>query len=254
MLITLNGIVVGERIVGENSSFLDIFTDKLGLVEVMAHGVKKVGGKNSSSASLFSYARFCLKKSGNRYTINSTEPICSFYNISSSIEALSLAAYFAEVIRYCATSEEEHSELLRFVCMTYYQLSKQKLSLQFIKAVFEFRFITHIGFMPDLRACRECICYTHERMYFLPNDGFIICSDCYDEISEVSSDAFQLNPTVLHTLRYVAYSPEEKLFNFKISPENERYFAAVTEYYLLTQLNRSFPTLEYYKNITLNQF
>ncbi len=249
MLITLKGMVVGERIVGENSSFLDIFTDKLGLVEVMAHGVKKVGGKNSSATSLFSYATFCLKKSGNRYTVNSTEPICSFYNISNSIEALSLAAYFAEVIRYCATSEEEHSDLLRFVCMTYFHLAKQKLSLQFIKAVFEFRFITHIGFMPDLRACRECICYTHDRMYFIPEEGFIICDDCYDESGYSEYNSFLLNQTVLHTMRYVAYSAEEKLYNFRISPENERVFAAISEFYLLTQLNRSFPTLEYYKNI-----
>ena len=46
MLITLKGLVIGQRIIGENSCFLDLFTDKLGMIEVMAHGAKKIGGKN----------------------------------------------------------------------------------------------------------------------------------------------------------------------------------------------------------------
>lgn len=254
MLITLNGIVIGERVIGENSCFLDIFTDKLGIVEVMAHGVKKIGGKNSGAASLFSYSKFCLKKSGSKYTINSSEPICSFYDICRSIEGLSLASYFAEIIRYCATSEEDHTELLRFVCMTYFHLQKGKLSLRFIKAVFEFRFITHIGFMPDLRACKECICYDNDEMYFLPDEGALYCSDCYEEcrgdIGE--ANAFLLNPTVLHTLRYVAYSDIEKLYRFSVSEQNEKLFSAIAEFYLLTQLGRGFKTLDYYKNISFN--
>ena len=35
MLITLKGLVIGQRIIGENSCFLDLFTDKLGMIEVM---------------------------------------------------------------------------------------------------------------------------------------------------------------------------------------------------------------------------
>ena len=35
MLITLKGLVIGQRIIGENSCFLDLFTDKLGMIEVI---------------------------------------------------------------------------------------------------------------------------------------------------------------------------------------------------------------------------
>ena len=195
MLITLKGLVIGQRIIGENSCFLDLFTDKLGMIEVMAHGAKKIGGKNSGAASLFSYATFCVSRSSKGYTLNSAEPICSFYNISADIEALSLAAYFADIIKYCATSEEEHEDLLRFTCMTYFQLEKQKLPLRFIKAIFEFRFLSRMGF--------------------------------------------------------VAYSETDKMYRFRISKENEKLFSAIAEFYLLAQLNRSFPTLDYYKNIAI---
>lgn len=252
MLITLKGLVIGQRIIGENSCFLDLFTDKLGMIEVMAHGAKKIGGKNSGAASLFSYATFCVSRSSKGYTLNSAEPICSFYNISADIEALSLAAYFADIIKYCATSEEEHSDLLRFTSMTYFQLEKQKLPLRFIKAIFEFRFLSRIGFMPDLRACRECIAYQSDTMMFLPVEGVIYCLDCYEEHTELlEKNAFALNHTLLHTLRYVAYSDTDKMYRFRISKENEKLFSAIAEFYLLSQLNRSFPTLDYYKNIVI---
>ena len=114
--------------------------------------------------------------------------------------------------------------------MTYFQLEKQKLPLGFIKAIFEFRFLSRIGFMPDLRACRECIAYQSDTMMFLPVEGVIYCSDCYEEHSELlEKNAFALNPTLLHTLRYVAYSDTDKMYKFRISKENEKLFCAVSD-------------------------
>ena len=87
---------------------------------------------------------------------------------------------------------------------------------------------------------------------FLPVEGVIYCSDCYEEHSELlEKNAFALNPTLLHTLRYVAYSDTDKMYRFRISKENEKLFCAVAEFYLLAQLNRTFPTLDYYKNIVI---
>ena len=67
----------------------------------------------------------------------------------------------------------------------------------------------------------------------------------------LEKNAFALNPTLLHTLRYVAYSDTDKMYRFRISKENEKLFSAIAEFYLLSQLNRSFPTLDYYKNIVI---
>lgn len=250
MLVTVKGIVVGRREVGESGCFLDVFTDRAGLIEVMAHGAKKIGGSNLAASSMFAYAEFCLSKKGTRYTINSTRPIYTFHDISKSIEAFSLAAYFADIIKYCSTSEEDHSELLRFVCMAFYQLEKGKRPINFIKAVFEFRFITHIGFMPDLRACQECACYLDDTMYFLPSEGMIFCSNCYTKLAFTrNKDAYELDPTLLHIMRYVAYSDTEKMFKFRISEKYEQRFGEITEAYIEAQLETSFNTLKYYKDV-----
>lgn len=252
MLITVEGIVIKQRIIGEANCFLDILTGELGLIEVTAHGIKKLTSKNAGSTSLFSYATFCLNKNGTRYTLNSSEPKYKFHKLSQNLEALSLAVYFADILRYCSASEQKEENILRFFAMTLYKLENKNCSLPLVKAVFEFRLMCKIGFLPDLRACQECITYESDEMYFLPSEGLIYCGDCLAEKEQLlASKRFALSPTLLYTMRYVAYSDIKKMYSFKLSDVATVQFGEVSEYYLLEHLNKSFRSLEYYKNLLL---
>ena len=46
MLVTVEGIVIGRRSIGEDSCFIDVLTDEYGVIEATAHGVKKITSKN----------------------------------------------------------------------------------------------------------------------------------------------------------------------------------------------------------------
>ena len=85
MLVTVEGIVIGRRDVGESNCFLDILTKEYGVIEAMAHGVRKQGSRNASAAGLFSYSIFCLKKTNLRYSINSTQPKYNFFGLFSPV-------------------------------------------------------------------------------------------------------------------------------------------------------------------------
>ena len=37
MLVTVDGIVIGRRSIGENSCFIDVLTDEYGVIEATAH-------------------------------------------------------------------------------------------------------------------------------------------------------------------------------------------------------------------------
>ena len=49
------GIVLKERIVGEQDKFIDILTKEHGLMEISVKGARKINGKSGSSAQLFAY-------------------------------------------------------------------------------------------------------------------------------------------------------------------------------------------------------
>lgn len=248
MLVTVEGIVIGRRTIGENNCFIDVLTDEYGVIEATAHGIRKLTSKNAGACGLFSYSRFCFAKTGVKYTLNSAEPKYSFYGISSDLETLSLAAYFAEVLKDTATAEQESKGLVRFMSVSLYEIEKRRLPLSQIKAVFELRLAAMLGFAPDLRACRECVCYESKEMYLDFSDSTIICGNC----AKGKNDDFErLTPSVLYAMRFIVYSPLEKIYRFSLPSVQLAKLSDICEKYLLGQLERSFRSLDYYKSIVI---
>lgn len=249
MLETVDGIVIGKRDIGESNCFLDILTNRFGVVEVTAHGVKKLNSKNASSAGLFSYSKFCLNKTNLRYTLNSVEPICSFYGLSSDLKRFSLAVYLADIIKYTSASEQSGEDILRFFAITLYKLQKEEADSEIIKAAFELRTASMLGFLPDLRACRECGRYENGRMFFSYADNNLICGECLPSNKNQNEELMELSHDLLYTLRYVTYSEAEKVYGFTLKGQTRKSFAEFSENYILRHLGRSFDTLDYYKNV-----
>lgn len=254
MLVTVDGIVIGKRDIGENNCFLDILTKEYGVIEVTAHGVKKVGSKNASAAGLFSYSKFCFNKSNLRYTLNSAEPMHSFFALSSDLKKYSLAIYFADIIKYTSASEQSGGDILRFFAITLYTLQKENSDCDVIKAAFEFRISSMLGFLPDLRACHNCGKYTNEKMFFSFDNCDLTCGDCMSEedipkIIYEDSVIVELSETLLYTMRFVTYSDIGKVYGFTLKGETRTDFSKLAERYILSQLGRGFKTLDYYKNL-----
>ncbi len=248
MLVTVEGIIIGKRTIGENNCFLDILTDEFGVIEATAHGIRKITSKNAGACGLFSYSRFCLAKSGLKYTLNSAEPKYSFHGLSNDIEALSLAAYFAEIIKTTAAPEQEAEGFLRLMAVSLFEIEKRKITLTQAKAVFELRIASMLGFAPDLRACRSCICYEHERMYFNYTSGIIICADCLEQLDDSYSE---LSPTLLYAMRFIVYSDVNRIYHFNLKSTCLSQLSALSERYLLLHTDRNFKSLDYYNSIKL---
>lgn len=249
MLVTVEGIVIGKRDIGESNCFLDVLTNRFGVIEATAHGIKKLNSKNASSAGLFSYSKFCFNKTNLRYTLNSAEPICSFYGLSSDLKRFSLAVYLADIIKYTSASEQSGEDMLRFFAITLYKLQKENSDIEIIKAAFELRAASMLGFLPDLRACRECGRYINGKMFFSFKDNNLICEECLAVGESRNEELLELSGDMLHTMRFVTYSAADKIYGFTLKGKTREDFKAFCEDYLLRQLGRGFDTLEYYKNV-----
>ncbi|MCL2077568.1 MAG: DNA repair protein RecO [Oscillospiraceae bacterium] len=249
-MITLNGIIIGQRNVGESSRYLDILTEEFGVIEATAHAIKKINSKNAGSTSLFTYAKFCLNKNNkNRYSINSAEPIYSFHKLSADFTAFSLAAYFAELIKYTSATEQKSDGLLRFFAISLYELEKKDASFSLIKSAFELRLSMILGLSPDLIACAECFCYEHAEIFFAAGEGKLFCGDCFYDTNFINQNTFILTPSLLQAMRFIVFSRVEKIYKFELGEKNLRELGFITEEYLLYHLGKKFRTLEYYKKI-----
>ncbi|MCM1298795.1 MAG: DNA repair protein RecO [Firmicutes bacterium] len=249
MLVTVEGIVIGKRDIGENNCFIDVLTNQFGVIEATAHGVKKTNSSILASAGLFSYSKLCFNKNNLKYTLNSAEPKHSFFGLSSDLTKFSLAVYLADIIKYTSASEQNGEDILRFFAITLFELEKENADCDIIKAVFELRIASMLGFLPDLRACRGCGEYLKDTMYFSFDNSSLICGDCERTERKIGEILTEISHDLLYTLRYVVYSPVEKLYKFALKGKTRKDFANFCERYLLKQLDRGFKTLDYYKNI-----
>lgn len=247
MLITTEGIVIRERYVGENDKYIDILTKSYGIIEASVKGAKKLTSKNGSATQLFSYSKFCFNQSKNKYIVNSTEIIKSFYNIRLDLQKLALASYFADLLKFSVVSEEPSETVLRLFLNTLFFLCKDTHSLNLLKSIFELRLMTEIGLMPDLVACNICKKYEDEEMYFFVNEGNFLCKNCF--IGCENEDIIKINKIDLHVLRYIIFSEYDKLFNFKINDSVQKKLSKITEKYVLSHMNRNFKTLDFYKSL-----
>ena len=135
------------------------------------------------------------------------------------------------------------------MAVTLYELDKKRASFELIKSVFELHICTMLGFAPDLRACRICMCYEHERMFFDFEESCIVCGDCAEEYSHSLSELTQLTPSLLYAMRHMVFSPVDKIYRIEIGGDELKKLSGITEKYLLKQLDRGFRSLEYYYSV-----
>lgn len=248
-MITAEGIVLKERSVGEQDKFIDILTKDRGVLELSVKGAKKINGKSGSSTQLFAYSKFCINERGERLYLNSAEPIHIFYGLRSSLTKISLASYFADVLRYCIDSEAQSGDIMRLYLNTLHYLEKDTRSEALLRSVFELRLLSEIGFMPDVLACRGCGAFEPEELVFSVEDGGFYCADCGKD--HENEKYMRLKLPVLRAVRHIVLSDYERLFNFRVSDEMQKKLSLFTENYLLTHVGRGFQTLDFYKSLII---
>ena len=106
--------------------------------------------------------------------------------------------------------------------------------------------LTMSGYMPDLVGCQQCGEYEAEGFYFFPATGTLVCTDCQKMPPQGS---ILLTKAQLAAMRHIIYSESGRIFGFKMSGEGLQNLGKITEIYLKAQLEKSFPSLDFYHSL-----
>ena len=256
MTTEVRGLIIRTVDIKETDRLVTIFTEEQGVMTALARGARSLKSRKLAATMQFCYGKYLLYKQGDKLWIKEAELIENFFDIGQSIEGLALANYIAEVLSDVTIAEAD-KDLLRLSLNSLYAISKGLYSVEKIKAVFEIRAASVLGFMPNVLSCHRC----EERegdFFFDIMGGIIECRACHEkrEKGRVEHD----DPHESHiicilsegakiALGYAIYSPIERVFSFNISDEDMRLFARASEEYILNQLGHSFRSLEFYKKI-----
>jgi len=245
MFYKTEGIVLRETAYKDSDKILNVLTKDHGKVTLKARGVRKNTSPLKSACQLLAYSEFTYQEFHGQYVIK--EAVCRemFPELRSDIEAVSLGFYFAQAAEVLSEEDYYDPALLSLLLNGLYALAKLKKPQSVVKAAFEWRLAAMAGYAPDLGGC--AVCGKREPDRFNVNRGVLQCAQCQHE--DLGGLRLPVSPGTLAALRYIASCDEKRIFSYRLGEEAMRELCGVTETYLITQLERGFPTLELYKSL-----
>ncbi|HIT53538.1 MAG TPA: DNA repair protein RecO [Candidatus Fimivicinus intestinavium] len=245
MRLNTDGLVIREQNIGEADRRVTLLTRDYGLVHAFARGARRIKSNTLTATQLLSYSRFSIFQGRDCYIIDEAEPIEVFFTLRGDMEALSLALYFAQLMAELAPELDEAAAYLRLILNTLHLLAGGKRPPLQLKSIFELRLLSIAGYMPNLVACEACGAFESDPMFFDAAHGNLYCQNCRPREPH---DTLPLGAVT--AMRHIVFSDFDKLFNFTLSSEGLQALANTTEHYLLMQIQRRFPTLEFYHQMS----
>ncbi len=246
--ITEKAIVLKCKPYGEKNRVVYLLTENHGVIHAFANGARSIQSKNFAATSQFVYGTYVLTPSKDSYTIKESHAEASYADMHGDIEALALSQYFCELCMELAPEGTTAEIYLRLLRAALHYLNTGTRDKRMLKAAFEMRIMCTAGFMPDLLMCRCCGAYEADIMMFYPASGSLMCKKCANEKDPYTSGV-PLSPGALTALRHCALADLHKLYSFSLAEHALPPLAAACERYLVSRLERSFKTLEFYNQI-----
>lgn len=246
MQIKTKAIVLKAQDYNENDRLLSLLTEDRGVIFVYAFGAQKMKSRFSTISSMLCYGEFVLFENKGKYNLDSADPECLFFGIRQDLESLAYASYFCELCMDVVPPEEPSQEILRLLLNTLYMLEKRRVDPAVLKAIFELRSVSMIGYQPNLIACSDCGEYEKPSYWFNKQSGTVSCLDCRPT---PGPDDVLLSKAAFLAARHIVYAPMEQLFGFKIGEQSKIELSVAAESYTLLQLDKKYPTLEFLNSI-----
>jgi len=250
MYLTVRGLVLRVTAYNDTDALLTLLTPEHGKLTVKARGLRRKNSPLVAPCQLLAYGEFTLFEYRTMYTINEANVIELFTPLHRDLQKLSLGTYFAQVAEVLSQEDMPNPELLSLVLNCLHALSRMNTPEMLIKAVFELRGACLAGYEPNLYGCHKCGNPFPDR--FDLSQGCLECAQCRDAAS--TGIRMPITLSILEAMHYICTCDAKKLFSFQIGEETLLNLASVTESYLVTQLERGFSTLDFYKSLSVAPF
>ena len=247
MHLTTNALVLREVNYKESDKILTVLTADEGKLTVSARGCRKKGSAIAAPCQLLVWSEMALYEYRGRWAVKEAATQRRFDAVRSDLERLALASYFAEVTELLAEEGQPEPELLSLILNCLHALDQMDLPQKQVKTAFEWKAMALAGYEPMTEGCAVCGRPDPEGPYLQLSQGVVCCEACRGGAGE--GTAMPLTPAALAALRHIVTGSPKRLFSFPVDDRSLERLSAASEAYLITQLERGFRTLDFYKTL-----
>lgn len=232
----------------ESDKILTLLTPLDGKVTASAPGSRRRGSAIAAGTQLLTWSDMVLYEYRGRWSVKEVAVERQFRGVEQDVERLSLGCYFAEVIEALAVEGLNAEELLSLILNSLHVLDRlPQRPLEQVKAAFELKAMCLAGYEPILDGCAVCGQEPPKSPRFHLKEGVLHCAACRSEVGEGIS--MPLSVSALTAMRHIVYGDPKRLFSFQLDQDSLAQLSGVCEAYLMTQLERGFSTLDFYKQM-----
>ncbi len=248
--IVTRGLVLREVAYKESDKILTVLTQDQGRRTVKAQGCRRKNSPLAAAGQLLVFSEMTLYDYQERWSLKEASTIEDFRGLRADIAKLTLGTYFAEVCEAVSEEGVDTPGLLSLALNSLYALDKLQKPPPLVKAAFELRLACLVGYAPLAAGCAVCGETQPERPRLNLSEGVLHCERCRGALGDMGV-SMPLDGPSLAALRYVVGADPKRLFSFRLPGESLEKLAGAAEGFLLTQLERGFRTLDFYKSLLI---
>lgn len=145
---------MARRNFGEADRILVIFSKNFGRLSLLAKGIRKPKSRKRGHLEVFSLVNFQATKGHSLDYLTEVEMIDDFKEIRTSLNKVSLAYYFAEIVGRITHDGEINVDLFNLILGYLNKLKKTK-KLKDLRMNFIYSLLTTLGFWPEDKALTD---------------------------------------------------------------------------------------------------
>ena len=258
MVVMVEGLVANAVNCGETDKMLTLITRQYGKLSVYCRGGRRISSNFMTGSLKFTYGDYVINKTEKLNLLQEANAKMSFFDLHKNICAASLADYICEVLSDVTMPEEPDNDMLDLALNCLYVLSEGKRAPDDVKTVFELRMAEHLGVCPDLSGCHKCGKADKEWYYLDIMNGELTCRDCGKGADEKRADedggtakiTVMMSGAEVYAANRIINADKSRMFSLPKDEKIKKRLGEVSEKYLCNHLERSYKTLEFYKEIS----
>jgi DNA repair protein RecO (recombination protein O) len=244
------GIVLRSIDFGEYDRILTIYTYDFGKISGIAKGAKRSIKRFGNCLDIFSYIDIVLFKKGLKdlLRIESCDIINPFTNIRDDIITFAYASYMIELVDKIVYKEEKNVNLFDLLIYFLSLLNEGNKREELIR-IFELRFISILGFRPNLNFCVVCKSRNNLRFFDIEKGG-VVCN-CSSENSKI---LIPISLSTIKTLALALRAELNKLNNIVFSKEAIIESKEILPQFIQYHCHKECNSLNFIEDLLFNNF
>jgi DNA repair protein RecO (recombination protein O) len=148
-------IVLSHKNWGEADRMLWLYTHKLGKVQAIAKGARKIRSRKAGHLEPFTCSNLMLARGRTFLIITQAETLEAYLNLRSNLLKVGYAAYVVELLDRLTYEQDDNQLIYRLLKDTLARIDSEQAPYLAVR-YFEIHLLDLLGYRPELTKCVNC--------------------------------------------------------------------------------------------------